>query len=490
MADLSKIKIPNGTEYNLKDAQARADIESLNGSLENKVNLPSNGYGTSGKILRSTGTGTEWATVGQPTDAQTAEAVSDWLEAHPEATTTVQNGAITLPAINDNALPFILNGGYVVQNAGDQLGAKVNTALNSYDVVIVPEGTYTLETKIIVPNKKTLVVHGDILYNGEDAAVELTNVQYCNVHVNKIQAPNGSCIRVKATDSNLNEFNEIHSMYLYGKYGIDILNEGTRGIQHINFYSNYVRATERCVSIVSTRESGWCGEIKFFGGEFNGSTAVGVYSNRSLTALRMFGVGFESLANVIDITDGSEITMTGCRNERAGKYIFRGTVRCVLISGDYYSRRAINIDDLTGTNGIVFKGIIYNDDTAVAGTELHIAPDMKMSITGCPQTSIAYDYYNSSRTIIGDKNAFPSIARLTAGDTIYNLSDNYTRSAQKEVIIYAEKSGITLKNYDGSKTLFTTTEPQSVWRITSAAGNNYFSPSGYLVEKITPYKQS
>lgn len=35
MADLSKIKIPNGTEYNLKDAQARADIESLNGSLEN-----------------------------------------------------------------------------------------------------------------------------------------------------------------------------------------------------------------------------------------------------------------------------------------------------------------------------------------------------------------------------------------------------------------------------------------------------------------------
>ena len=35
MADLSKIRIPNGTEYNLKDAQARADITVLNGSLEN-----------------------------------------------------------------------------------------------------------------------------------------------------------------------------------------------------------------------------------------------------------------------------------------------------------------------------------------------------------------------------------------------------------------------------------------------------------------------
>lgn len=38
MADLSKIKIPNGTEYNLKDAQARADITALNGSLENVFN--------------------------------------------------------------------------------------------------------------------------------------------------------------------------------------------------------------------------------------------------------------------------------------------------------------------------------------------------------------------------------------------------------------------------------------------------------------------
>lgn len=40
MADLSKIKIPNGTEYNLKDAQARADIESLNGSLDTFFERP------------------------------------------------------------------------------------------------------------------------------------------------------------------------------------------------------------------------------------------------------------------------------------------------------------------------------------------------------------------------------------------------------------------------------------------------------------------
>ena len=62
MADLSKIKIPNGTEYNLKDAQARADIESLNGSLpvtSRHINLfDKDAYGIeSGKRLKENGDG-------------------------------------------------------------------------------------------------------------------------------------------------------------------------------------------------------------------------------------------------------------------------------------------------------------------------------------------------------------------------------------------------------------------------------------------------
>lgn len=37
MADLSKIKLPSGTSYNLKDATARADIETLKGSINGGV---------------------------------------------------------------------------------------------------------------------------------------------------------------------------------------------------------------------------------------------------------------------------------------------------------------------------------------------------------------------------------------------------------------------------------------------------------------------
>ena len=57
MADISRIKIPNGTEYTLKDAQAREDIAALNGSLENiKIEEVVNPTWASGFIRSENGT--------------------------------------------------------------------------------------------------------------------------------------------------------------------------------------------------------------------------------------------------------------------------------------------------------------------------------------------------------------------------------------------------------------------------------------------------
>lgn len=59
-----------------------------------ETNLPVNG--NDGDFLRAKGNGkTYWAAAGLPTDEQTAQAVSDWLDTHPEATTTVLDGSIT-----------------------------------------------------------------------------------------------------------------------------------------------------------------------------------------------------------------------------------------------------------------------------------------------------------------------------------------------------------------------------------------------------------
>lgn len=48
-----------------------------------------------GKIPRAKNGGVEWVDVGQPTDEQTSSAVTNWLNKHPEATTTVQNDSLT-----------------------------------------------------------------------------------------------------------------------------------------------------------------------------------------------------------------------------------------------------------------------------------------------------------------------------------------------------------------------------------------------------------
>lgn len=87
------------------------DVTALETAVAAKVNKPAtNPNGTSGQVLKTNGDGTTaWIDRALPTDAQTAVAVSAWLAAHPEATTTVQDGAITyakldadLKAIADN----------------------------------------------------------------------------------------------------------------------------------------------------------------------------------------------------------------------------------------------------------------------------------------------------------------------------------------------------------------------------------------------------
>lgn len=74
--------------------------------LDSKINRPVDGNnqyvdGNPGQLLRTNGDGsTEWVDEGLPSDAQTAQAISDWLNAHPEATTTVLDGSITEAKLN------------------------------------------------------------------------------------------------------------------------------------------------------------------------------------------------------------------------------------------------------------------------------------------------------------------------------------------------------------------------------------------------------
>ena len=79
--------------------------EDVSGLKSDKVDKPS--AADDGKIPRAREGEVEWVEVGQPTDDQTHNAVTGWLDKHPEATTTVQDGSIEETKININFLPWI-----------------------------------------------------------------------------------------------------------------------------------------------------------------------------------------------------------------------------------------------------------------------------------------------------------------------------------------------------------------------------------------------
>ena len=70
--------------------QNKKDVGSLK---EEKIDKPSTS--DNGKTPRAKNGNVEWVEQGLPSDAQTETAVNDWLNKHPEATTTVQDESIT-----------------------------------------------------------------------------------------------------------------------------------------------------------------------------------------------------------------------------------------------------------------------------------------------------------------------------------------------------------------------------------------------------------
>lgn len=99
--------------------------------------------------------------------------VSNWLDEHPEATTTVQNGAITETKINAEFLPYITNSYITPQMFGakgdgisddtDNIKATITYARDKKSVIVFPAGNYGIS--------EPLDINFDIKIIGENAFI-------------------------------------------------------------------------------------------------------------------------------------------------------------------------------------------------------------------------------------------------------------------------------------------------------------------------------
>lgn len=129
-----------------------------------KVDKPS--AADDGKIPRAKEGGVEWVEVGQPTDVQTESAVTKWLDRHPEATTTVQDGSLTESKIHSGFLTYIKKD-YVTP---EMFGAKgdgihddsdaIEKALSSNKKIVMRSGATYKICRTIIPKLSTLNIDG------------------------------------------------------------------------------------------------------------------------------------------------------------------------------------------------------------------------------------------------------------------------------------------------------------------------------------------
>lgn len=106
--------------------EQKTEIKNI---VKNKVDKPS--VNDNNKIPRAKDGDVEWVEEGQPTDEQTNNAVTNWLNEHPEATTTVQDGSITEQKIFSSFLPYIKKD-YITPQ---MFGAKGNGVVDDTEAI-------------------------------------------------------------------------------------------------------------------------------------------------------------------------------------------------------------------------------------------------------------------------------------------------------------------------------------------------------------------
>jgi hypothetical protein len=261
------------------------------------------------------------------------EAVEKWLEEHPEATTTVQDGSLTESKMHIEFLPHIKND-YVTPQ---MFGAKgdgitddtqaVQQAFNSVGengCVVIPQGLYLVSSVSLVKSNVQLIMQGTFKqiagHNGDLLTVRGRYVVLDNIKLFRDCEQTGKASEdLKNSGLVITESKNVTLRYCditNFNVGVLIHSDGT-GCAYIDIYTPQIVAYEG----IKSAGTSWTNEIHIFGGRISIHGSYDDYVGSSYLNLkgdcnRIFGMCLEGTQIERKIKGGfSNSLFIGCRFE-------------------------------------------------------------------------------------------------------------------------------------------------------------------------------
>ena len=426
------------------------DYTALEGNVDklkgDKVDKPS--ANDNNKIPRAKDGEVEWVEVGQPTDEQTNNAVADWLNEHPEATTTVQNGSIEEIKISKNFLPWIKKD-YVTP---EMYGAKgdwltddtqaVQSAFDSgYNVMLV--SGYVCKSTVTVNDAKQRTISGFNI--NKSALVFKDNAQLIigsNLNVNELRMNNMSVVG-DGTQYSVLKIQNVTNVYLNQ---VNVAEGGTYLLELDHADIVFVNG---CIFAGSNKQNVWqpCAGIKL-------TSANPVYISN---------------CNIWNVTNAFEIIGTTRILNISKNWI--EFVKCVVHAS---SVELINCNIEVLGNNIVFSihgDVSYLDSRIVMLDTIMIGFDITINVIGN-----WINYYNTHPT--------EALVELKSVQSIVNVNilrnNMFTRLSQMSAYaLKVDASRETRLNYES-----TTNADKNYGCETASVLNKIVAPSTCIIKNL------